>query len=131
MWKSSAPVVVGVDGSDAAINAAKWAIDEAISRDVPLRIVHVTHIEGDEAAPEDAFRLDVQYAESSLRAATAAVEATGKPVKIETEILWGSPDTALIDESRNAAMICVGSVGIGAIARRTVGSTAATLAEKA
>jgi Universal stress protein family. len=51
MWKSSAPVVVGVDGSDAAINAAKWAIDEAISRDVPLRIVHVTHIEGDETAP--------------------------------------------------------------------------------
>ena len=36
--ESSAPVVVGVDGSDAAINAAKWAIDEAISRDVPLRI---------------------------------------------------------------------------------------------
>jgi nucleotide-binding universal stress UspA family protein len=46
MWKSSAPVVVGVDGSDAAITAAKWAIDEAVSRDVPLRIVHVTHIEG-------------------------------------------------------------------------------------
>lgn len=46
MWKSSAPVVVGVDGSDAAINAAKWAIDEAMSRDVPLRIVHVIHIEG-------------------------------------------------------------------------------------
>ena len=89
MWKASAPVVVGVDGSDAAINAAKWAIDEAISRDVPLRIVHVTHIEGEPASPEDTFRLDVQYAESSLRAATAAVEATGKPVKIETEILWG------------------------------------------
>jgi nucleotide-binding universal stress UspA family protein len=42
MWKASAPVVVGVDGSDAAIDAAKWAIDEAISRDVPLRIVQVT-----------------------------------------------------------------------------------------
>src|SRR4051812_46725057 len=109
MWKSSAPVVVGVDGSDAAITAAKWAIDEAVSRDVPLRIVHVTHIEGNEAAPEDAFRLEVQYAESSLRAASAAVEATGKPVKLETEILWGSPDIVLIDESRNAALICVGS----------------------
>ena len=131
MWKSSAPVVVGVDGSDAAINAAKWAIDEAISRDVPLRIVHVTHIEGDETAPEDAFRLDVQYAESSLRAASAAVEATGKPVKVETDILWGSPDIALIDESRNAALICVGSVGIGAIARKLWGSTAASLAERA
>jgi hypothetical protein len=35
MWKASAPVVVGVDGADAAINAAIWAIDEATSRDVP------------------------------------------------------------------------------------------------
>ena len=77
------------------------------------------------------FRLEVQYAESSLRAATAAVEATGKPVKIETEILWGSPDTALINESRNASMVCVGSVGIGAMASKMWGSTAATLAEKA
>ena len=92
MWKSSAPVVVGVDGSDAAINATQWAVDEAISRDVALRIVHVTRIEGDETAPEDAFRLEVQYAESSLRAATAAVKATGKPVTVETQmILWGSP----------------------------------------
>ena len=131
MWKSSAPVVVGVDGSDAAINAATWAIDEAISRDVPLRLVHAIHIEGDAARPEDGFRLEVQYAESSLRAAGAAVEATGKPVTVEAQILWGSPDTALIDESRNAAMICVGSAGIGSIAQELLGSTAATLAEKA
>jgi nucleotide-binding universal stress UspA family protein len=99
MWKASAPVVVGFDGSDAAINAAIWAIDEATSRDVPLRIVHVSHIEGQSGAPKGTFRLDAQYAESSLRAATAAVEAIGEPVKIETEILWESPATALINES--------------------------------
>ena len=134
MRKSSAPVVVGVDGSDAAINAGKWAIDEAISRDVPLRIVHATHIEGNEATPEDAFRLEVQYAESSLRAASAAVETTGKPVKIETDMLWGTPDIALINESRNAALIRVGSVGIGAIgelaaflARVSAAATAASI----
>ncbi len=129
MWKISAPVVVGVDGSEAAINAAKWAIDEAISRDVPLRMVYVTHVE--EEVPDDASRLDPDYAESSLRAATAAVEATGKPVKIETDVLWGSPDTALINESRNATMVCVGSNGIGAIAGKLWGSTAASVAEKA
>ena len=83
------------------------------------------------ASPEDTFHLEVQYAESSLRAATAAVEANGKPVKIETEILWGSPDTALINESRNASMVCIGSVGIGAVASKMWGSTAATLADKA
>ena len=131
MWKNSAPVVVGVDGSDAAIEAARWAVDEAISRDVPLRIVHVTHIENRPSAPPDAFRLDVQYAESSVRAAKAAVEATGKPVKIETDVLWGAPDTALINESRNASLLCVGSAGIGAIAKAMWGSTAASLAEKA
>lgn len=102
-----------------------------ISPDIPLRIVHVVHVEEQPAAPADAFRLDVQYAEASLRAAAAAVKDTGKPVKIETEILWGPVDTALTDESRNAAMICVGSVGIGPIASELVGSTAATLAEKA
>ena len=89
MWKNSAPIVVGVDGSEAALNATKWAIDEAVSRDVPLRIVHVTHIEEQPAAYDAPFRLHVQYAESSLRAATAAVKATGKPVTSETEILWG------------------------------------------
>jgi nucleotide-binding universal stress UspA family protein len=131
MWTNSAPVVVGVDGSYAAINAAKWAIDEAISRDVPLRIVHVTHIEGHPDTPPTDFRLEVQYAESSLRAASAVVEATDKPVKIETDLLWGSPDAALINESRNASMVCVGSVGIGAAAKKMWGSTAASLAENA
>ena len=43
----------------------------------------------------------------------------------------GPVDTALINESRNAAMICVGSVGIGPIARALLGSTASALAEKA
>jgi len=110
MWNASAPVVVGVDGSDAAIDAAIWAIDEAVSRDVPLRIVHVTHIEDQRAATDDDFRLDVHYAEASVRAATSAVEATGTQVKIETEVLWGTVKTVLIDESRNATMICPGSM---------------------
>ena len=130
MWNATAPIVVGVDGSDAAIAAAIWAIDEAVSRDVPLRLVHVTHIEERLAAEGDDFRLEVQYAETSLRTVTAAVEATGEQVKVETEVLWGTIETALIDESRNAAMICLGSVGIGAIAGRLFGSTAATLAKE-
>jgi nucleotide-binding universal stress UspA family protein len=130
MANSSAPVVVGVDGSEAAINAAIWAVDEAISRNVPLRIVHVTHIEEEPASPEDAFSLEVQYADISADSRRGS-EAFGKPVTVETQILWGSPDTALIDESANAAMVCVGSVGIGPFARTVIGSTAAALAEKA
>ena len=32
----------GVDGSRASLNAARWAVAEAINRDVPLRLVHVS-----------------------------------------------------------------------------------------
>jgi nucleotide-binding universal stress UspA family protein len=35
------PIVVGIDGSQAAIRAAEWAADEAVSREVPLRLVEV------------------------------------------------------------------------------------------
>lgn len=39
------PVVVGIDGSRAAIHAAQWAIDEAVDRNVPLCLVHVTRVD--------------------------------------------------------------------------------------
>jgi nucleotide-binding universal stress UspA family protein len=47
------PIVVGVDGSQAAIQAAEWAIDEAVSREVPLRLVAVIRQQA-EPAPRDA-----------------------------------------------------------------------------
>lgn len=128
--KSPEWIVVGIDGSDAAINAAKWAVAEATSRDIPLRLIHVVR-ERQENEPEDDLALDMEYGETVLRAASAALHAMREPVKVETDIVHGSPESALIGESRHAAMICVGSVGIGFIARKVLGSTAAALAEEA
>jgi nucleotide-binding universal stress UspA family protein len=123
-------IVVGIDGSDAAINAAKWASAEAISRDVPLRLIHVIPSErADAPAGDDS--LDIEYAETALRAATAALNAMGQPVKVEVDIVRGSSESVLIDESRHAAMVCVGSVGIGRVARKLFGSTADAIAQKA
>lgn len=36
------PLVVGTDGSDAALKAVDWAADEAAVRGVPLRIVYAS-----------------------------------------------------------------------------------------
>lgn len=119
-------IVVGIDGSDAAINAAKWAAAEAVSRDVPLRLIHAIPRRN---AGDDS--LDVEYAQSALRAADAALAATNQPVKVECDIVRGSSEDALIDESRDAAMVCVGSVGTGWMARKVLGSTADSLARKA
>jgi nucleotide-binding universal stress UspA family protein len=57
------------------------------------------------------------------------VAASGQPVKVETAVLQGDPATALIAESRDAEMVCVGSTGIGRLAQALLGSTAAELAE--
>jgi nucleotide-binding universal stress UspA family protein len=116
-------VVVGIDGSDAAIKAAVWAVDEAIAGELPLRLV--------QAVPTAANGLEIEYAETSLRAADAAVAATSKAVKVDTAIVAGHPRAVLIDESRFAATACVGSIGIGRVARMVFGSTAAALANSA
>ncbi len=121
-------VIVGIDGSQAAIAAAQWAADEALDRGVPLRLLAV--IKATHPSSEDYYR-DVRHAETSLQAAQVAVEALGKPVKVETEMLRGQPGASLVSESRDADMLCVGSVGIGRYSRALLGSTATEVAEKA
>lgn len=120
-------VIVGIDGSQAAIHAAEWAADEAASRKVSLVMLAI--IKATPCAQD--YHRDVARAEASLQAARLAVEAMGKPVKIETDIVRGSPGAILVSESDDAEMICVGSVGIGRYSRALLGSTATEVAEKA
>lgn len=122
------PILVGIDGSAAAITAALWGIDEAITRGAALRLVSVIKPAHDSA--ED-YERDFAHAETSLHAARLAVEATGKAVAIETDVPRGPAGAVLLEASWDAEMICVGCVGIGRYARSIVGSTATELAEKA
>lgn len=119
-------VVVGVDGSKAAIGAALWAVDEAVSRDVPLRLFYAIERRG-APGPGDPIP-GIATAENAIRHACAAIEATGRPVKVETEICDGSPVRLLIQASRSAAMVCVGAVGLRHFQPARVGSSAAALA---
>lgn len=127
----AASVVVGVDGSRAAIDAALWAVDEAVGCDIPLRLVYaIDPGEGRDTDAQDIAR-EFAAAETAVRCAAIAVESTGKPVKIEAEILRGRPLHALLAASRNAAMLCVGSIGIEHFRDGRVGSTAAELSTAA
>jgi nucleotide-binding universal stress UspA family protein len=122
------PIVVGIDGSRAAITAAIWGADEAIGRSTALRLISV--IRQTHPSP-DAYARDLEHAEKSLQEATFAVEASRQSVKIETEIPRGPAGPVMVEASRDAEMICVGSVGIGRYARALLGSSATELAEKA
>ncbi|WP_431236780.1 universal stress protein [Mycolicibacterium aichiense] len=120
-------IVVGVDGSRGAVRAALWAIDEAVSRDIPLRLVYAIHPPGaDPVDPQEEARL-LAGAEFAVRSAADAVEATGRQVKLEVEILQGRPIATLVDASRVAAMICVGEVGLKHFDADRIGSTATAL----
>ncbi len=119
-------VVVGVDGSKTAIRAALWAADEAAIRDVPLRLLYA--IEEGDIHEADGLAHKFKPPENALRQAFASVEATGMPVKVETEIAEGPPIRSLIRASASAAMVCVGAIGFRHFQPGQVGSTAAALA---
>jgi len=125
------PIVVGIDGSMASMDAADWAIDEAIHRAAPLRLVQVVHADQASSACGEDDHLAMQYAETALHTADAAIQAGGRPVKVDTAIRRGDVGVNLIDESCRAAMICIGSVGIGHAASRLLGSSAVALAKHA
>lgn len=123
------PIVVGVDGSKAALQAALWAVDEAEDRDAPLRLLHV--IEHGDSRDADALERMSSIAETAIGRALKAIEATGRQVKTEMEIVRGSAVGSLIEASASAAMICVGAVGLRHFRPGRVGSTAAALAVSA
>ncbi|OBF10752.1 universal stress protein [Mycobacterium sp. 852002-10029_SCH5224772] len=103
-------IVVGVDGSRAATLAAVWAVDEAASRDIPLRLVYV--IDPRDAAGVRTGDTRLAVARAALADAHHAVDAVGEQVKVEADILWGKTVFKLIEESRSAVMICVGQIGL-------------------
>ncbi|MBN7443143.1 universal stress protein [Mycobacteroides abscessus subsp. abscessus] len=95
------PVVVGIDGSCAALSAAEFAVDEAMSRDVPLCLVYVVNTMGTTLFNGD-DRNERQFAETSLRTAVAVIQSAGKPVRIHTMLIGGRASDALAVESRSA-----------------------------
>lgn len=130
MKETPAPpsIVVGIDGSKAAVQAALWAADEAAGRDIPLRLLYAIEPDEPQQTPHDRAARRLAVAENAVRYAFTAVEAVHKRVKVEVEITQERPVTSLIRASASAAMVCVGAVGVHHFRSERVGSTAAAIA---
>jgi nucleotide-binding universal stress UspA family protein len=120
-------VVVGVDGSQAAIRAARWAVDEVAGTDIPLRLFYVTKT-NPSASPREA-RAALVAAEEVVHDAYSAIDETGKPLKVETEVIDGHAVPALIAASRSTTLLCVGDTGAAQHPDDWLGSTAKELAQ--
>jgi nucleotide-binding universal stress UspA family protein len=121
----SRPVIVAIDGSKHALQAALWACEEAVDRGTTLSLVYVIECDVDDLAAE------FVDAREALDEATEVIELTGKSVEMTSEILRGDPATRVIEASRSAQLVCVGAKGMHDSAPGHRGATGATIAESA
>jgi nucleotide-binding universal stress UspA family protein len=138
-------IVVGVDGSDASMEALRWAAGEARLRGVDIAAVYAYeytpswaaygYAEGIPMAPPEAVSDEIaqarQRAHTLLARAIDELGDTG-PVTVETIVIEDRrPARALVDLSDDAAMLVLGSRGRGGFAGLLLGSVSQQCAQHA
>lgn len=133
---ASDPVVVGVDGSDAAMDAVAWAAEEAALRRRALRVVHGFMLPaygvGVASFMYEPAASDLHDAADAV--ATAAVhhaKTVAPEIETTSEVITGAAAPILIRESYQAELVVVGSRGLGGFAGLLIGSVGVTVAAHA
>ena len=117
-------IVVGVDGSEAALHALDWAIAEGARRGAIVTLVHVyqdPHYRQYADAEVDTAAW-VAAAQSVLDAAVEHAASFGSGPPIEAILTSGHPAKALVDASANADLLVVGASAHGGLLATLLGS---------
>jgi nucleotide-binding universal stress UspA family protein len=123
------PILAGVDGSESASHAVRWAALEAAHRQAPLLILHacaVVPIIVPPGVPLPVSYHDAMREQGSqwLSAAAEAAKAAAPDVPVRTELADGFPAEQLIGRSASAQLVVLGSRGLGGFSGLVVGSIA-------
>jgi nucleotide-binding universal stress UspA family protein len=132
-------IVVGVDHSAGAEEALRFALEEAKLRQASLRAVHAWQLSyigaGSTAGsyPVLGGELDDLRAAAEAALDTTLREASPDPgdVEIERRVVEGVPAAVLVEESRGADLLVVGSRGHGGFAQLLLGSVSQQCAHHA
>lgn len=130
------PIIVAVDGSDAASGAVIWAARAASARSVPLRIVTVVHVPAfyySEPYLAQSFHEEMKTTARDRLAnagvlARKIVDDNNGSVEISTEQIEGKVTNTLIELSSHADRLVVGSRGLGEVKGLLAGSVSTALA---
>ncbi|WP_225829942.1 universal stress protein [Streptomyces sp. NK08204] len=128
------PVVVGVDGSDPALLAVDWAVDEAVRHGCPLRLVHSSlwerYEEGLPSLGRERPREHV-LAEHIVASAAERAERRNPDVKISTDIVPQDAVDALVRAGDDAFALVTGSRGRSRLKGLLLGSVGLAVAGRA
>lgn len=129
-------LVVGFDGSPDARAALAWALAEAATRHLAVRVVQVQpDLAGWDAAAATMAGAPVLTAELPPAPDDPAAEAldlaTRAGVPANAVHLTGSPAAVLAEQSETADLVVIGSRGLGSVSSAVLGSTVAHVAAHA
>jgi nucleotide-binding universal stress UspA family protein len=127
---SDRPVVVGVDGTPGGEGALRYAVAEACRRGVALRLVHVL-ADGLNVVPAVAPIAFRDAGQEVLDSALAAARELGPDLDVDGALLIGRRANALVDASRDAALLVLGRETRSRIDRLLTGTTTAATAAHA
>ncbi len=116
--------MVGVDGSEHALAAVRWAAREASLRHAAVRIVTAWEVPDyalGGVAPDLLESLEVG-AVAAAATAREAVRASAPDVEVQTSIVEGQAARALVEAARGAELLVVGSRGLGGFRSLLLGS---------
>lgn len=123
------PIVVGVDGSVAALDAVRFAVQEAQGRRAPLRLVHVISPHSQPESVYGATDVDGDYGLGVLAEAVKAVAEIDSSVVVKTAVLHGQPEAAILGEAKSACLLVLGVSQGHALGTRVMRSTVFSLVE--
>jgi nucleotide-binding universal stress UspA family protein len=121
------PVVVGVDGSPATVDAVRWAAAQALRDDLSLRLVHAYELPigfPTGVAEEEAVLVAVREQGRGWLADAAAVAAEALTAeRVETALTAAATAASLLRESETASMVVLGNKGRNLLTGMLAGST--------
>lgn len=131
-------IVVGIDGSHHSTRALEWALKEGALEQAPVTVLTVHPVPASpwtgnpflvERDPEDQEKL-LNAAEELTKKVTSEL-GESRPPSVKVRAISGFPAKELIEMSRDADLVVVGSRGAGGFAKLMLGSISSQIVEHA
>ncbi|MDR2619965.1 MAG: universal stress protein [Propionibacteriaceae bacterium] len=132
---SDGPVVIGLQDAPDSLAAAEIAAAEALLRGVTLVATYAWDIAPELGDFSAMVRIDPEQThrdlDAMLQELIAPIVAAHPDLKVERRVVQGSARVALVEASRTASLLVIGSRGLGGFAGLLLGSVSRSVTREA